>query len=177
VPTAVLEDYSNQLIRGLGQWFEQDRWLPLHRALRLQPALPLRLRVAPELRKLEELPWESLPLDRPLWRLPPQDPPQPVAVPRARRARLLLLVGYEQELDLQSEVEELQDLAQRGRQLLRILRASRLFERFEETLNVRYGCVSHAMSATHRTAVMSHARSAAAQRAEAVEVCAHHASD
>ena len=122
VPTAVLEDYSNQLIRGLGQWFEQDRWLPLHRALRLQPALPLRLRVAPELRKLEELPWESLPLDRPLWRLPPQDPPQPVAVPRARRARLLLVVGYEQELDLQSEVEELQDLAQRGRQLLRILR-------------------------------------------------------
>ena len=61
--------------------------------------------------------------------------------------------------------------------LLRIIRASRLFERFEETLNVRYGCVSHAMSATHRTAVMSHARSAAAQRAEAVEVCAHHASD
>jgi TRAP-type mannitol/chloroaromatic compound transport system substrate-binding protein len=122
LPAAVLDGYSEQLIAGLRQWFEHDRWQPLHRALRLQPGLPLRLRHAPELRALEELPWETLPLDRPLWRLPPRDPPQPVAVPRMRHPRLLLVVGHEQDLDLQSEVEELQDLAQRGRQPLRILR-------------------------------------------------------
>ncbi|MFM8278196.1 MAG: CHAT domain-containing protein [Cyanobium sp.] len=124
VPAAVLEDYTDQLIRGLRQWFEHERWQPLHRALRQQPALPLRLRLAPGLRQLEELPWETLPLDRPLWRLPPLDPPQPVAMARARRARLLLVVGHEQELDLQSEVEALQDLARRGRQQLRILRGA-----------------------------------------------------
>ncbi|MFN9618389.1 MAG: CHAT domain-containing protein [Synechococcaceae cyanobacterium] len=122
VPAAVLEDYTDQLIGGLRRWFEHERWQPLHRALRQQPGLPLRLRLAPGLRQLEELPWETLPLDRPLWRLPPLDPPQPVAVPRARRARLLLVVGHEQDLELQSEVEALQDLARRGRQQLRILR-------------------------------------------------------
>ncbi|MFN6131906.1 MAG: CHAT domain-containing protein [Synechococcaceae cyanobacterium] len=122
LPAAVLDDYSERLIGGLRRWFEHDRWLPLHRALRLQPGLPLRLRLASELRALEELPWETLPLDRPLWRLPPQDPAQPVAVQRPRRARLLLVVGHEEDLDLQSEVEELQDLARRGRQPLRILR-------------------------------------------------------
>jgi len=124
VPAAVVEDYSAQLIRGLAQWFEHDRWQPLHRALRQQPGLPLRLRVAQELRPLEELPWETLPLDRPLWRLPPHDPPQPVAVPRPRRARLLLVVGHERDLALDPEVEALQDLAQRGRQELRILRGA-----------------------------------------------------
>jgi TRAP-type mannitol/chloroaromatic compound transport system substrate-binding protein len=122
VPAAVLEDYTDQLLRDLRRWFEHDRWQPLHRALRQQPGLPLRLRLAPGLRELEELPWETLPLDRPLWRLPPLDPPEPVAVQRARRARLLLVVGHEQHLDLQSEVEALQDLARRGRQQLRILR-------------------------------------------------------
>lgn len=122
LPAAVLEDYSDQLIRGLQQWFDHERWRPLHRALRLQPGLPLRLRLAPELRALEELPWETLPLDRPLWRLPPLDPPQPVAQVRARRARLLVVVGHEQDLDLQAEVEALQDLARRGRQQLRLLR-------------------------------------------------------
>ena len=122
LPAAVLEDYSEQLIRGLQQWFEHERWRPLHRALRLQPGLPLRLRLAPELRALEELPWESLPLDRPLWRLPPLDPAQPVAKVRSRRARLLVVVGHEQELDLEPEVEALQDLARRGRYPLRLLR-------------------------------------------------------
>lgn len=122
LPAAVLEDYSEQLIRGLQQWFEHERWRPLHRALRLQPGLPLRLRLAPELRALEELPWETLPLDRPLWRLPPLDPPQPVAQVRSRRARLLVVVGHEQELNLEPEVEALQDLARRGRYSLRLLR-------------------------------------------------------
>lgn len=122
LPAAVLEDYSEQLIRGLQQWFEHERWRPLHRALRLQPGLPLRLRLAPELRALEELPWETLPLDRPLWRLPPLDPAQPVAQVRSRRARLLVVVGHEQELDLEPEVEALQDLARRGRYPLRLLR-------------------------------------------------------
>lgn len=122
LPAAVLEDYSEQLIRGLQQWFDHERWRPLHRALRLQSGLPLRLRLAPKLRALEELPWETLPLDRPLWRLPPLDPPQPVAQVRARRARLLVVVGHEQDLDLEAEVEVLQELARRGRQQLRLLR-------------------------------------------------------
>ena len=124
VEAAVVEDYGERLILALRQWFDQPCWQPLQRALRLQPGLPLRLRLAPALRALEDLPWETLPLDRPLWRLPPLDPPQPVARPRARQARLLLLVGYEEGLELQREVEELQALAQRNRWLLRLLRGA-----------------------------------------------------
>ncbi|MFM7265050.1 MAG: CHAT domain-containing protein [Cyanobium sp.] len=55
-------------------------------------------------------------------RLPPLDPPQPVPQVRARRARLLVVVGHEQQLDLKPEVEALQDLARRGRYPLRLLR-------------------------------------------------------
>lgn len=72
LPAAVVDDYSAQLNRGLAQWFEHSRWQPLDRALRQQPGLPLRLRVAQELRPLEALPWETLPLDRPLWRRRPR---------------------------------------------------------------------------------------------------------
>lgn len=124
VPASVVDDYADQLIQSLTQWFSLPAWGPLHRALRLQPGLPLRLRIAPDLRALESLPWETLPLGRPLWRLPPQDPVLPVAAGRQRRARLLLLVGEETNLDLQEEVEALGSLARRDRLLLRILRGT-----------------------------------------------------
>ncbi|MEB3349420.1 MAG: CHAT domain-containing protein [Cyanobacteriota bacterium] len=124
MPASVVDDYADQLIQSLTQWFSLPAWGPLHRALRLQPGLPLRLRIAPDLRALESLPWETLPFGRPLWRLPPQDPVLPVAAGRQRRARLLLLVGEENNLDLQEEVEALGSVARRDRLLLRILRGT-----------------------------------------------------
>lgn len=122
LPASVVDDYSQQLIDGLRHWLQEKEWEGLQRALRLQPGLPLRLRVADSLRELEALPWETLPLDRPLWRLPPSDPLLPEAAPRNRRARLLLLVGEEEGLGLEEEVRALIGLAERARWEMRILR-------------------------------------------------------
>lgn len=124
-PGHVVDDYSQRVVHGLRHWLQDSSWSHLQRALQLQPGLPLRLRVAESLRPLEQLPWETLPLDRPIWRLPPQDPLLPVAVPRTRRSRFVLLVGQEQDLGLDQEVEALAGLARRGRWQLEILRGGR----------------------------------------------------
>jgi len=121
----VVDDYSQRRIDGLRHWWEESSWSLLQRALRLQPGMPLRLRVAESLRALEHLPWESLSQGRPLWRLPPQDPLLPEAAPRNRRARLLLLVGQEEGLELEAEIRALVGLAERGRWHLQILRGPR----------------------------------------------------
>jgi TRAP-type mannitol/chloroaromatic compound transport system substrate-binding protein len=124
LPAHVVDDYSQQLIDGLRHWLQERSWSSLEQALRLQPGLPLRLRVAPSLRTLEHLPWETLPLDRPLWRLAPQDPTLSQAAPRHRRARLLLLVGQEEGLSLDTEVRALQELAERCGWHLQMLRGA-----------------------------------------------------
>ena len=115
VPAHVVAVYGQQLVAALGQWFHAPEWAPLQRAMKMQPGRPLRIRVGPSLRALEQLPWEALPLDRSIWRLAPTDPALPMAVPRQRRPRLLLVVGHEGELRLDREIEELEGLARRGR--------------------------------------------------------------
>ena len=140
VPAHVVEDYGQQLVNALNSWFQQPAWAPLHRALRLQPGRPLRIRVAPALHHLEPLPWEALPLDRPIWRLPPIDPPLPIAAARQRRPRLLLVVGDEQNLNLDREIAGLIGLAQRGQLHLHQLRgATATPSRVRDTLEAAPG--------------------------------------
>ncbi len=137
VPDSVVDDYGQRLTRALRQWFNSEDWAPLHRALRRHPGAPLRLRLDSTLRAMEQWPWEELPLDRALWRLPPKDPALPTATQRQRRPRLLLVVGQEGELKLDREIQTLEGLAQRGRILLLALRGAqstpaRLRERLAE---------------------------------------------
>jgi TRAP-type mannitol/chloroaromatic compound transport system substrate-binding protein len=137
VPDSVVDDYGLRLNRALRQWFNGEAWAPLHRALRRHPGAPLRLRLESSLRAMEQWPWEELPLDRALWRLPPKDPALPTATQRQRRPRLLLVVGREGELKLDREIQTLEGLAQRGRILLLALRGdqstpARLRERLAE---------------------------------------------
>lgn len=137
MPASVVDDYGQRLATTLQRWFTSPEWAPLHRALRLHPGSPLRLRLSPALRALEQWPWEELPLDRALCRLPPSDPALPIAAQRQRRPRLLLVVGQEGELPLDRDIQTLEGLARRGRILLVALRGpqstpARLRERLEE---------------------------------------------
>jgi hypothetical protein len=56
VPDSVVDDYGQRLATALRQWFNSDDWAPLHRALRRHPGAPLRLRLAPTLRAMEQWP-------------------------------------------------------------------------------------------------------------------------
>jgi TRAP-type mannitol/chloroaromatic compound transport system substrate-binding protein len=137
VSYSAVEHYGQKLTSTLQAWYASGEWAPLHRALRRHPGAPLRLRLAPSLADMELWPWEDLPLDRAVWRLPPRDPAQPTATQRQRRPRLLLVVGQEGELKLDRDIQTLEALAQRGRILLLALRgeqstAARLKERLEE---------------------------------------------
>jgi TRAP-type mannitol/chloroaromatic compound transport system substrate-binding protein len=125
VPDSVVDDWGQRLGTALRQWFNGQEWAPLHRALRRHPGAPLRLRIADALRPMEQWPWEELPLDRALWRLPPRDPALPTATQRQRRPRMLLVVGQEDTLRLDREIQTLEALAQRGRLLLQTLRGPR----------------------------------------------------
>jgi TRAP-type mannitol/chloroaromatic compound transport system substrate-binding protein len=137
VPDSVVDDWGQRLVTALRQWFNGQEWAPLHRALRRHPGAPLRLRLGETLRAMERWPWEELPLDRALWRLPPRDPALPTATQRQRRPRMLLVVGQEEALRLDREIQTLEALAQRGRILLQTLRGpvstlARLRERLAE---------------------------------------------
>lgn len=111
----VVEARSSQLCQALQHWLGQPEWLPLQRLLTLQPGVPLRVRCRPSTTPLARLPWESLPLDRPIWRLPGSPFPASHQSPRpARRPRLLLLIGDSRGLDLDGDIRMLQRLAQSG---------------------------------------------------------------
>lgn len=115
LPADVVREYGLRLLAAMGRWLEQPDWLPLQAVLSRHPGLPLRLRCGSDW--LERLPWELLPLDRPLWRL--ATAPTAVAAAtsaglRRRRPRLLLVLGDESSLDLNQEIQLLEDLARRG---------------------------------------------------------------
>ena len=124
VPAAVVHDYSNRLAAAMERWLQQPQWQPLRTTLEQLPDLPLRLRCSGSLQLIERLPWEALSLARPIWRL---DGPPAAAAPAAlqrsmRRPRLLLLVGDEQDLDLSTDIAQLERLNQQRRIELHILR-------------------------------------------------------
>ena len=120
---AVVRSYSEQLRQGLQQWIENASWNPLQRLLAELPALPLTVRLDGVDPALSALPWESLALQRPVWRLDGDGPAVAASFPvRARKPRILLLVGSEKGLNLDGEVERLQDQQRSGRIRLTVLR-------------------------------------------------------
>lgn len=123
---AVVRSYSEQLRQGLQQWIESSCWDPLVRLLANLPALPLTVRLEGVDAALSALPWESLALQRPIWRLDGDGRAVAAASPkRARKPRILLLVGSEKGLNLDSEIERLQDQQRSGRIRLTVLRGAR----------------------------------------------------
>jgi len=125
VSTDAVRDFSRGLCQALVAWLEQDGCSRLWEVLREQPELPLRLRIDGEgSAALERLPWEQLLPERPLWRLQPHRSgvSGPRRLARARRPRLLLVVGDESGLRLDAEVERLESLQSSGRVVLRVLR-------------------------------------------------------
>lgn len=120
---AVVRSYSEQLRQGLQQWIDNASWNPLQRLLAELPALPLTVRLEGVDPALSALPWESLALQRPVWRLDGDGPAVAASFPvRARKPRILLLVGSEKGLNLDGEVERLQDQQRSGRIRLTVLR-------------------------------------------------------
>ncbi|MFM7676615.1 MAG: CHAT domain-containing protein [Synechococcus sp.] len=125
VEASVVSARGAELGAALREWLQQPDWAPLQRALEQEPHLPLRLRCRPSESGLARLPWESLALQRPIWRLAAAVPP-PARTNRllARRPRLLLLVGAESGLHLEDEVTQLQRLQQQGGLELTLLRGA-----------------------------------------------------
>jgi len=118
-----VRSFSDKLERSLSTWLEGAACAPLQRALLDLPDIPLRVRLegaasAP----LADLPWERLAPERPVWRLIPRTVQHSPRPQRARRPRVLLVVGDETGLSLDAELLQLQSLANRGRLELEQLR-------------------------------------------------------
>lgn len=120
---AVVRSYSEQLRLGLQKWLESSAWQPLIGLLADFPAVPLTVKLVGVDAALSSLPWESLALQRPIWRLDGDGPSSRSLAPvRARKPRVLLLVGSEQGLNLDEEVERVQAQQRNGRIRLTVLR-------------------------------------------------------
>jgi hypothetical protein len=122
---AVVRSYSEQLRQGLQRWLVSAAWNPLQRLLVTLPEVPLAVRLVDVDPALSALPWESLALQRSVWRLA-GDSFAAVSSSRvrARKPRILLLVGSEQGLNLDGEVERLLVQQRNGRIRLTVLRGS-----------------------------------------------------
>lgn len=124
-PADVVRHYGVLLAGRLASWLEHEDWQPLWQLLQRHSHLPLLIRCNES--QLESLPWESLDLERPIWRqrtprINGHSAPLPAHRPSARRPRLLLLVGDETGLSLHAELEQLQALSNSGRIVLQTLR-------------------------------------------------------
>ena len=122
IPPDVVRDWGLRLTAAMVDWLAQPAWAPLQLALEQQPGLPLRILCQGDTAAIERLPWEALPLDRPIWRQGQAAAPSPGRSLRARRPRVLLLVGLEDGLDLTSEINQLRGLQAQGRIELEVLR-------------------------------------------------------
>lgn len=95
---AVVKTYSNQLRLALQQWIEIPDWQPLQQLLVALPNLPLTLRLEQVKAELYSLPWESLCLQRRIWRVDGNGLSNIKQVTlQARKPRVLLVVGAEQD--------------------------------------------------------------------------------
>ena len=120
---AVVRSYSEQLRQSLQKWLESSAWQPLIGLLADFPVVPLTVKLVGVDAALSSLPWESLALQRPIWRLDGDGPSSRSLAPvRARKPRVLLLVGSEQGLNLDEEVERVQAQQRNGRIRLTVLR-------------------------------------------------------
>ena len=121
---AVVKTYSNQLRLALQQWIESPDWQPLQQLLVALPNLPLTLRLEQVKAELYSLPWESLCLQRRIWRVDGNGLSNIKQVTlQARKPRVLLVVGAEQGLNLDGEINQLMQLQRSGRIQLTMLRA------------------------------------------------------
>ncbi len=121
---AAVGSWSERLLQGLDQWLTEPEWQPLKILLAQLPDVPLALRIEGPGDGLATLPWQALRLQRPIFRVESQ---APVALSkqariRARKPRIVLLVGSEQDLNLGSEVERLEQIRDAGGIDLRLLR-------------------------------------------------------
>jgi hypothetical protein len=116
--------YGQQLCQALAEWFDQPAWLPLRQVLAAEPSMPLRLRCEERSGVLERLPWETLPLGRPIWRLAPAGTAAATGPAAVRQPRLLLLLGDETSLSLGEEIARLEALRSKGRIQLVTLRGT-----------------------------------------------------
>ncbi|MCP9826284.1 CHAT domain-containing protein [Synechococcus sp. EJ6-Ellesmere] len=122
IPSDVVRDWGLRLTAAMAHWLAQPAWHQLQVALEQQPRLPLRIRCQGDTAVIERLPWEALPLDRPIWRQGQSAAPSPGRPMRAHRPRVLLLVGLEDGLDLTTEINQLSALKAQGRIELEVLR-------------------------------------------------------
>lgn len=123
VSADAVRDYGNGLSRSLHEWLLDEACRPLRLALAAHPGLPLRVRISGAHRRdLEYLPWEVMAAERTIWRLVDAAPSGPSRPMRPHRPRLLLLVGSEDGLSLDREVDLLARLQRQGRLELHTLR-------------------------------------------------------
>ena len=118
--------YAAGLTQALADWLARPECQPLRLALGDYPGLPLRLRLdGDQAFALERLPWELLAPERPIWRLVTAQrsngQPRPQ---RSRRPRLLVVVGDAEGLNLEVELKRLEELRQRGRLELHVLKGA-----------------------------------------------------
>ena len=124
-PTAdAVRHYAERLCVLLGEWLEDGSWLPLQQALQSHPGLPLRISCFDGTGQLALLPWEQLPLARPIWRLGQASCALKSNRSSGRLTRVLLLVGNERGLDLSPELERFSTLKRQGRIDLTVLRGA-----------------------------------------------------
>ncbi|WP_341899539.1 CHAT domain-containing protein [Synechococcus sp. UW140] len=121
---AVVKTYSDKLRLALQQWIESPAWQPLQQLLTELPNLPLTIRLEKVKEELCNLPWESLCLQRPIWRVDGNGASSIKQVTQqARKPRVLLVVGAEQGLNLDGEINQLKQLQRSGLIQLTMLRA------------------------------------------------------
>ena len=121
---AVVKTYSDKLRLALQQWIESPAWQPLQQLLIDLPNLPLTIRLEQVKEELCTLPWESLCLQRSIWRVDGNGLSNSSQLKlQARKPRVLLLVGAENGLNLDGEINQLTQLQRSGRIQLTMLRA------------------------------------------------------
>lgn len=123
--SAVVRSYSEQLRDGMQQWLDSAAWQPLQRLLLEWPERALTLQLEGVESTVGALPWELIAPGRPFWRLDGSSPVAPMTSVRVRKPRILLLVGSEQGLDLDREIQQLEQQERSGRIRLTLLRGKR----------------------------------------------------
>ena len=121
---AVAKTYSDKLRLALQQWIESPAWKPLQKLFTDLPNLPLTIRLEQVKNELCSLPWESLCMQRPIWRVDGNGLSNIKQVTlQARKPRVLLVVGAEEGLNLDGEINQLTQLQRSGRIQLTMLRS------------------------------------------------------
>ena len=121
---AVVKTYSDKLRLALQQWIESPAWKPLQQLLTDLPNLPLTIRLEQVKNELCSLPWESLCMQRPIWRVDGNGLSNIKQVTlQARKPRVLLVVGAEEGLNLDGEINQLTQLQRSGGIQLTMLRS------------------------------------------------------